>query len=104
MAMTKLIECDLCPAGKGVFIEQGGRELAVFRLDDPVRFVVMDNTCPHAGGNLAGGEVCGTVVACPWHHWQFDLESGICVHSPLARVRMYRSEVRDGVLYAELGE
>jgi len=100
--MTELIECARCPARRAVFIERQGLELAVFHLENPTRFVVTDNTCPHAGGNLSGGEVTGEIVTCPWHHWQFDIPSGVCVHSALARVRVYHSEVRDGVLFAEL--
>ncbi|MCC7293830.1 MAG: Rieske (2Fe-2S) protein [Phycisphaerales bacterium] len=99
---TRLIEVDRCPLGKGVFVEIAGRELGVFRRDDAPRFTVMDNSCPHASGNLSGGEVAGGTVSCPWHHWTFDLETGICTHSPLARVKVYACRVSEGVLYADL--
>ena len=76
--------------------------MAVFRLADPERIVVVDNACPHAGGNLAGGAVEGRIVTCPWHHWEFDLDRGVCIHSARARLRRYRAEVRDGIIWAEL--
>ncbi len=75
----------------------------MFLLDDPPRAVVIDNACPHANGNLSAGPVDGGVVTCPWHEWRFDLEQGVCTHSPLARLVRYRSEIRDGVVWAELG-
>ncbi len=78
------------------------RELAVFRLENPPRVVVIDNSCPHAGGNLSGGSVTGNIVQCPWHHWEFDLERGVCTHSDLARVRRYPAQVRDGVIWADV--
>ena len=93
---------DDCHLDAGTFIEHGDRELAVFRLSDPHRVVVSDNTCPHAGGNLAGGEICGNTVVCPWHQWEFDLSTGECVHTLQARVRIYPSEIRDGSIWADL--
>lgn len=102
-AWTRVIEVERCPLNSGVFVEVAGRELAVFRRDEPPRFTVMDNSCPHASGNLSGGDVAGGTVSCPWHHWTFDLETGVCTHSPLARVKVYPSRVSEGVLYADMG-
>ncbi|GIK15071.1 MAG: hypothetical protein BroJett003_00350 [Planctomycetota bacterium] len=102
MSWTRIIECDRCPTGRGVFVIRQGRELAVYRFDDPPRCYVLDNHCPHAGGNLAGGEVADGTVACPWHHWKFDLETGVCTHSALARVPVYATRVEDGVIFADL--
>lgn len=102
-AWTRVIEVDRCPTGKGVFVEVAGRELAVFRRDESPLFTVMDNSCPHASGNLSVGDVAGGTVSCPWHHWTFDLETGVCTHSPLARVKVYPSRVSEGILYADMG-
>lgn len=125
---ARLLDVAQCRVGEGVFVQAGGRELAVFAwrdddpagkgaVDDGVRYAVLDNTCPHAGGNLSGGPLytgdqsagsrqsaaCDRpIVACPWHHWEFDLTTGICVHSRLARVRVYPVRVRDGAVYADL--
>ena len=101
MAFVELIPLSKCRRGGGVFVEHDGRELAVFRLDDPERVVVIDNACPHAGGNLSGGEVTGNIVTCKWHYWQFDLDSGSCIGSGRARVRRYRAEVRDGAVWVD---
>ena len=102
MASVRLIETDRCPPGKGVFVSAGGRELAVFHLTDPQRFAVIDNSCPHASGNLSGGEVTSGVVSCPSHQWKFDLRTGVCPHSPLARVQCYPAEVRGGSIWVNL--
>jgi len=99
MSWVPIIELERCRAGGGTFVACGGRELAVFRLAEPDRLYVIDNTCPHAGGNLAAGQVAGEVVSCPWHGWKFDLTTGVCVDSPQACVRRYPAEVREGVVY-----
>ena len=84
-------------------VMRDGFDLAVFHVIEPAeRFAVIDNTCPHAGGNLAGGTLSGMIVACPWHDWQFNVTTGVCVHQSTARVRVYPCEVRDGAVFADL--
>jgi len=95
MALEKLIAVARCQPSRGTFVEHAGHELAVFLLGEPQRVVVMDNACPHASGNLSGGQIEGHTVDCPWHHWRFDLTTGVCTHSSLACVRTYPAEVRD---------
>lgn len=63
---------------------------------------IIENVCPHSSGNLAAGEVCGTVVDCPLHHWKFDLTTGVCVDAPKARVVRYPVTVRDGRVWVNL--
>ena len=95
MAWIEILTLDRCHQDRGTFVEYDGCELAVFRLRDPDRVVVMDNACPHAGGNLSAGDIEGEAVTCPWHQWKFDLNTGVCTHSDLARVRRYPAEVRN---------
>jgi len=102
MAFVELISLARCREEGGTFVECRGHELAVFRTGEPEEVIVLDNTCPHAGGNLSGGEITGRIVSCPWHHWEFDLRSGVCTHSPLARVRRYPAHVREGIVWVDL--
>lgn len=102
MAFVPLIEAKRCRQGGGTFVEHGDRELAVFLLDEPPGVFVIDNACPHASGNLSGGGVSGGIVTCPWHEWQFDLSTGVCTHSPLATVRRYPAQLREGMIWVDL--
>lgn len=101
---VRLIPADECVVGRGRFVEAAGHELAVFRLDSPPRFVVIRNSCPHAGGNMAAGEVSGACVTCPWHHWEFNLDSGACTLSESARLTRFESRIVDGHVEALLPE
>ena len=101
MALVKLIELASCRMGEGTFVEFDGREFAVFRVGDD-QVTVMDNACPHASGNLSGGEIDGDVVVCPWHHWEFSLATGLCTHSDRARVAVYPVDIRDGVVWVDV--
>ncbi len=86
---VRLIRVQDCPPGAARFVTARGRELAVFHLIDPDEFVVTNNSCPHAGGNLSAGEVRDRIVTCPWHHWQFDLDTGTCPLSERLRLRRF---------------
>ena len=100
MAFVRLTGLADCPCGSGRFLKHGTRNLAVFRTADD-RVFVIDNECPHAGGDLSRGELADDHVTCPWHQWTFDLRTGVSKHSPAARVRRYPVEVRDGTVYVD---
>jgi nitrite reductase/ring-hydroxylating ferredoxin subunit len=72
-------------------VEIEGFQLAVFLNDGAVH--VMDNYCPHAGGNLAGGYVEEGCAVCPWHQWAFQLENGQLKDSPGVMVKTYVSRL-----------
>ena len=62
------------PAGSGKELTAGGRVIALYNVEG--EFYALDGVCPHAGGPLGEGELCGSVVTCPWHGWQFDVTTG----------------------------
>ncbi len=68
------------------------------------------NTCAHSGGPACEGMVMPRVVdvidenrmyqgqafdedemhfVCPWHGWEYDLRTGVCVGDPRQRLRKY---------------
>lgn len=68
------------PPGTGKTVDVDGVWIAVFNVEGV--FYAIDNSCPHAGGPLGEGKLCGTVVECPWHGWKFDILTGQRVHNP----------------------
>ena len=66
--------------GQGREFVVEGRIIALFRIGD--RFLALDGICPHAGGPLARGTISNCMVTCPWHGWQFHLETGQHVLNP----------------------
>ena len=87
MAWTSLCELNELKSGEGKYVEIDGFQLAVFIDND--RVFVLDNTCPHAGGNLAGGYVDDGCAVCPWHYWAFRLESGELKDAPGVKIATY---------------
>ena len=94
MAWTSLCDLDELEEGRGKYVEIGGFQLAVFRHAGQVR--VIDNYCPHAGGNLAGGYVDEDGCAvCPWHFWAFRLDNGQLRDAPGVTITTYKTRTID---------
>ncbi|MCU6792682.1 MULTISPECIES: nitrite reductase small subunit NirD [Paenibacillus] len=70
---------DIDPKGSRTIVVHN-LEIALFRLSDGEIFAV-ENKCPHKGGALSEGMVCGGKVHCPLHDWKIDLQTGN-VHEP----------------------
>ncbi|CAN5320658.1 non-heme iron oxygenase ferredoxin subunit [soil metagenome] len=101
---------ELLPGGLRSF-KAGGRRLAVACLDDG-SYKAVANTCPHEMASLANGRVekmwvsdgvghiraaeekC--VIICPWHNFEFDLETGRSPCEPdRLRIATYRAELEE---------
>jgi nitrite reductase (NADH) small subunit len=96
-----LIEADAVPSGTSAEVVAEGRIFAVYNVDGV--FHVMDGICPHAGGPLGKGTLCGNIVTCPWHGWQFDVSTGRhCLNQRLQQTR-YEARIEGGKVVAEIG-
>jgi 3-phenylpropionate/trans-cinnamate dioxygenase ferredoxin subunit len=118
---------DLGEGGR-LIVDVAGRSIGIFRVGG--RLYGLRNRCPHAGGELCRGRLLGRLsspapghyehdlgrplVRCPWHGWEFDLETGASVvDARSVRVRPYEvcavaggelPEVGDGAYRAETVE
>ncbi|MGH7213766.1 MAG: Rieske (2Fe-2S) protein [Tepidisphaeraceae bacterium] len=86
---TSLCEVSELQDGQGKYVEVGGLQLAVFL--DKGKIFVIDNECPHAGGNLAGGPVIDGCAVCPWHYWAFRLDNGELRDAPGVKISVYQT-------------
>ena len=93
MAWTTLCHLTELEEGRGKYVEIEGFQLAVFLHES--KPYVMDNYCPHAGGNIAGGFVEEGCAVCPWHYWMFRLDNGQLRDSPGVMVKTYLVRVID---------
>ncbi|WP_341281496.1 nitrite reductase small subunit NirD [Paenibacillus sp. FSL H8-0537] len=78
-------------------------EIALFRLEDG-SVLAIENRCPHKGGLLSEGMVCGTVVHCPLHDWKVDLQSGLVKDPDDGCVMTFDTEIdpEDGAIYVTI--
>jgi nitrite reductase/ring-hydroxylating ferredoxin subunit len=98
------------PPGERRILEVDGRSIGIFNVGG--RFYALRNQCPHKGGALCEGPVCGTVlptddrsytygregeiIRCAWHGWEFDIATGQALVDPAVRARTYPVTVEDG--------
>ena len=72
-----------------------GSDLAIYNVDG--EFYAIENSCPHRGAPLTEGVLCGHIVECGLHGWQFDVRSGECLTVP-DQIRTYQVTVENGLL------
>ncbi len=104
-------------SGSSKIVEVDGREIGIFHVDD--RYYAVINHCPHWGAPICRGRVFGRTVCdndgrlsydhdahtlrCPWHHWEFDLETGRAVAPIPQRLKVYPIRVSDGEIQIDTG-
>jgi nitrite reductase/ring-hydroxylating ferredoxin subunit len=89
-----------CPPGSSIERVAGGRMVAIANVDGTLH--ALDGLCPHQGGPLGTGELCGTTLTCPWHGWQFDVTTGRHRVSATVRQAVYEVRQRAGTIEVRL--
>ena len=90
---------DLRPGACASFDLPDGNELAVYNVDG--EYYATENFCPHRGARLSEGALCGHVIECGLHGWQFDLRTGECLTVP-DRIKTYSIQVEDDLIKVNL--
>lgn len=62
-------------------------------------FFAVQNSCPHASGDLSQGICEGSHVVCPVHRYSYDLKTGRGAADQGDAVRTYPVEEREDGLY-----
>ena len=103
-------------------IRRAGRwDVGILRLKS--RTVAIKNVCPHSGAPLCLGVVSTAlrglpgleghaaqvdvaedrlVLACPWHGWEFDVETGEALVDSTLRAKVYPVTIVDGRVLVEI--
>jgi len=89
-----------CPPGTSIERVVADRMVALVNVAGT--YHALDGLCPHQGGPLGTGALCGTVLTCPWHGWQFDVVTGRHQISPTVRQTVYEVRVADGQIFVRL--
>jgi nitrite reductase/ring-hydroxylating ferredoxin subunit len=102
-------------------VAAGPKEAGVFRHNG--QYFAYRNICPHQGGPVCEGLIIPKVLAvigpdkkfhgnsydesemhfvCPWHGYEYQLETGVCAADPALRLQKYNVVEREGAVYVEL--
>jgi len=118
VTVSRHVVCPLheLPPGTRKIVLLNGRGPGVGVFNVSGRLYAIKNTCPHQGGPLCLGPVCGTtravwpsagppqpewvrdgeILRCPWHGWEFELSTGRLVAPLRERVKTYDVTVEAG--------
>lgn len=109
MSRHVVARVDEIPENGRIIVTLQGRSVGIFRVRG--RFFAVLNRCPHMGAELCRGSVLGhltaaapgqlhydaqrTMLQCPWHGWEYDLETGQSFQGG-GRIRPYPVGVEAG--------
>jgi nitrite reductase (NADH) small subunit len=122
--MTERIVCDAedLQSGDRVVLTINGTEISVFNVDG--EYHACANWCPHQSGPVCEGLLTGTtaasfdretleyekewikegrIVICPWHGWEFDIETGKATHDADIRLVSYPVREEEGSIVVDVG-
>lgn len=94
-------EGELAPGGCGEYVA-GGRIVALFNVGGAI--YALDGICPHQGGPLGKGALCGSIVTCPWHGFQFDVTNGQHQTSKSLVHATFPVKIEGGQIFVDLGD
>ena len=121
MASILVGSCAEFADGRRIMVEWAGREVCVFGYGRT--FHAFENKCLHQGGPVAEGVILGKVecvlddqkralgerfsdteihLICPWHGWEYDLETGRSVTYPRGSLRRFDVRVDGQDVYLEV--
>ena len=92
---------DLRPGACVSYELPDGNELAVYNVDG--EYYAIENSCPHRGAPLSEGALCGHVIECGLHGWQFDVRTGECL-TVIETLKTYPLKIEDGLVSVVLEE
>jgi nitrite reductase/ring-hydroxylating ferredoxin subunit len=98
---------EIPEGGVKIVTEGASLSIGVFRVGG--EFYAVRNFCPHQGAPLCLGRLHtthapsevgvfdpaleGRVLRCPWHGWEFDIQSGKGLYDARGRVKTYATRV-----------
>ena len=118
MSWHRVLRDDrLAADGAPALVEVRGKSIGLYRSGAAVRAVL--DYCPHKGAPICRGRVesfapittpgeplrvddSRKVLRCPWHHWEFFLDTGRAVLPVKQRLKLYPAAVREGWIYVDL--
>ena len=97
---TKAIALDEVLDGTTKVLEVDGESVILTRLGDKV--TCFKNACAHMGMAMDGGDIDDAIITCPYHGFQYSLESGECLTAPEVQLQPHGVRVKDGQIEVRL--
>lgn len=102
MTRHKIGTVEELPEGESLGVKVDGLEIAVFNVNG--EFYAIQNKCIHKQGPLYQSEINheDQTVYCPWHYWEFELDSGEFIIDRDKSLRTFDVEANDDDIFVEV--
>lgn len=94
---SPVAELNSLAPDQSTVVQFNDRMVALFNQDGTIHAV--DNECPHKGAPLGGGSIEDGKIYCPFHGWDFDVNTGSCGANPDRPVTIYPVKIMDGKIH-----
>ncbi len=91
---------DEIPEGARKIVQAEGLSIGVFHHGG--QWMALHNSCLHRGGPVCEGDLTGDTLTCPWHGYQYNVQTGRLLLDPSAKLPSYPVEVQDGEVYLQI--
>lgn len=88
------------PTGTGKEFTVNGRIVALYNVDG--HFHAIDGICAHAGGPLGEGALSGCIVTCPWHGWQYEVDTGAMCLNDQIRQEQFPLRIDEDQIFVDI--
>lgn len=99
---VSVAKIDEIPVGERKVVTVDDEEICIFNIEG--KLYAIDNPCPHASFPLHRGHLTGKVILCPFHCWDFDVETGASPTIPGAYVMTWPTRVQGDRIELEVEE
>ncbi len=96
-----VLKLEDLPHQSSKVVKLGNKKIALFHYHNKV--TAIGNACLHRGGPLALGCVAdkydGTYVTCPWHGWEYNIDTGAAAPGYKDQQAVYDVKIDDGNIW-----
>lgn len=94
------VSADELAEGATRFVEFDTRAVILHRRDGAV--LCFENACAHMGMAMDGGEIEAGVLTCPYHGFQYALQTGECLTAPEVQLQAHEVRIVSGRIEVRL--
>jgi len=100
MAFERVIAADELWDGEMRSCVVSGRRVLLVRVGDDVR--AFEDRCAHLGVPLSEGTLCGHVLTCSAHHYEYDVRTGCGINPRTVKLVEFPLRIENGAITVEV--
>ncbi|MGY0658148.1 Rieske 2Fe-2S domain-containing protein [Bordetella bronchiseptica] len=103
MTSANLVKaCEENEISEGDIVEMEINGLDIILMRNGEQFFAAQAICPHMDEKLCNGLFKKTKLICTKHLWQWDLETGKPLGAAEKPIQIYKTTVKEGVVYVSV--